>query len=191
METVQPIKDIAYIHEIKDYLKSKNERDHLLFSLGINTGLRISDMLKLRVIDVKNKDVLIIVEQKTKKTKKKNKKRIIAINDELKTDIRQFCSGKREYEYLFRSAKGNNEPIKRVQAWRILKEAGKYIGLNNLGCHSTRKTFGYFLYIGNGDNAEIVQEALNKSTTRDTLRYIGITQESVNTAIKNLSFDGK
>ena len=70
MKYVQPIRDKNKIEEIKSYLKENGSRDLLIFTMGINTGLRISDLLKLKVIDVRNKSHVEIKEQKTGKIKR-------------------------------------------------------------------------------------------------------------------------
>ena len=78
MHTVQPIKDREKIEAMKKILRASSLRDELLFTIGINTGLRISDLLSLKIGDVRNKkgvvDRLEIVDKKTKKT------RIVALN---------------------------------------------------------------------------------------------------------------
>jgi integrase len=52
MNFVQPIRDPEKIEAIKQFLKERNERNYILFLIGVNTGLRISDILKLKVSDV-------------------------------------------------------------------------------------------------------------------------------------------
>ena len=75
MNTVQPIRDKEKIEEMKEELKKKGTRDFLLFYTGINTGLRISDIVKLNYNDIRNQDgtmkqYITIVEKKTNKIKK-------------------------------------------------------------------------------------------------------------------------
>ena len=60
MNTVEPIRDLDVVMDIADYLKSKNDRDYVMFMFGIYTGLRISDILKFRVRDVRDKDAMNI-----------------------------------------------------------------------------------------------------------------------------------
>ena len=67
MKTVEPIREYDLIQDISDYLKEKRERDYVLFQCGIFLGRRISDLLNLRVRDVKGKDIIYICEKKTKK----------------------------------------------------------------------------------------------------------------------------
>ena len=73
MAFVQPIRDRKQIESMKKVLKANSLRDYCLFTLGINSGLRISDLLKLKVADVmdgkKVKDRITIREQKTNKSK--------------------------------------------------------------------------------------------------------------------------
>ena len=65
---VEPIRDRKKIKDMEEYLRYRRERDYVLFVLGINTGLRISDLLKLKVEDVQNGS-LLIREKKTGKIK--------------------------------------------------------------------------------------------------------------------------
>lgn len=81
MNTVEPIRDMDLVLDVADYLKTRNERDYVLFMFGIYTGLRISDILKFRVRDVKDKDAVYIREKKTGKEKR------FPINAELKPII--------------------------------------------------------------------------------------------------------
>ena len=73
MEFVQPIRDKEKIKTIKFILKNRSLRDYCLFVLGINSGLRISDLLKLRVADIldkgKIKERIELREKKTGKFK--------------------------------------------------------------------------------------------------------------------------
>ena len=64
MKYVEPIRSKEQINEMKVYLKNKNIRDCLLFVLGINSGLRISDLLALKISDIKNTDRIILQEKK-------------------------------------------------------------------------------------------------------------------------------
>ena len=88
MNTVDPIRDIEQIRKMKDYLITRNYRDYLLFILGINTGLRISDLLNLKVSDVKDKYHIIIKEQKTGKEKK------FMLSDQMRLEIERYIEHK-------------------------------------------------------------------------------------------------
>jgi integrase len=181
MKVVEPIRDIDIVLDIADYLKIRSERDYVLFMFGIYTGLRICDILKLRIRDVRDKDYISITQQKTDKNSR------ILIHDELKNIIKKYIKDKNDFEYLFSSRKGKNSPIRREQAYRILKEAANAFGLDCIGCHTLRKTFGYFLYKETNDIVAI-KELFNHSDIGVTLRYIGMNQDKKDNVVKKLSF---
>lgn len=181
MNYVEPIRDINLIYDIADYLKARSERNYVLFMFGIYTGLRISDILQFRVRDVRNKSYIIIREIKTKKDKR------FELNKDLIEILNNYIKNMEDYEYLFKSKKGANKPITRVQAYRILKDAAQKFGLESIGTHTLRKTFGYHLYMETKD-AVLVKEALNHSDMHISLIYIGVNQTRINNGIKQLKF---
>lgn len=81
MNYVEPIRDNNKLEDILKYLKKTNKRNYMLFCLGLYTGLRISDILKLQVKHVKDKDSIRIKEKKT------NKSKVIKINKFLKKEL--------------------------------------------------------------------------------------------------------
>lgn len=184
LNTVEPIRDMDLVLDVADYLKVKNERDYLLFMFGIYTGLRISDILKFRVRDVKDKDAIYIREKKTGKEKR------FPINEELKPIVANYIRGKKDYEFLFKSPNFPNKAISRQQAYNILSDAGKAFGISAIGTHTLRKTFGYHMYQQTHD-AVTIKEILNHSDISVTLRYIGINQDNKDKAIKGLTFSKK
>jgi len=181
LNTVEPIRDMNMVLDIADYLRVRNERDYVMFMFGIYSGLRISDILLFRVRDVRDKDYLIIREKKTGKEKK------FPINNEFKPIIKQYVSNKKDYEYLFKSPQQNNKAITRQQAYNILNKAGEAFGLQAIGTHTLRKTFGYHMYQQTKD-AVTIKEILGHAHISDTLRYIGINQDIKDSMIKRLSF---
>lgn len=182
MNTVEPIREKSLITDISNYLRDISERDYVLFVFGIFTGLRISDILKLKVRDVRDRDYISIREKKTGKEKR------FPFNDRLKPVIRDYIAGKKDYEYLFKSRKGKNEPITRQQAYNILNKAADAFDLYAIGTHTLRKTFGYHMYQQTKD-AVTIQKILNHSDISITLRYIGITQDMQDSTMKKLHFD--
>jgi len=179
MELVQPIRDKRKIARMKAILKLQNIRNYLLFTLGINSGLRISDLLKLKVSDVADesgnvKDRITLREKKTGKSKDfpvgaTAKKAILEYLDDAKPKLD---------DYLFPSRKGGG-PLSRFQAYRILSDAAKIAGIKEkIGTHSLRKTFGYHAY-KQGMDLSVVQKLLNHSSPGQTLAYIGITQDDL------------
>ena len=169
-KAVQPLKSKRDINRIK---KSLNGRDLLLFIVGINSTLRISDILSLKVRDVLG-DYIELKERKTDKTKR------IKINQAIKRAVKHLVpKNAKEDDWLFPSRKGDKS-ISRVQAWRILNNAANRAGLRNIrfGTHSMRKTAAYFAY-NNGTDISTLMHVLNHSSERETLRYIGIEQEEI------------
>lgn len=171
MNYVMPIRDKQKIKEMKNVLRSRSERDYILFMIGINTGLRVSDILPLRVKDVKGLKIMAF-EQKTGKT------RPITVNAKLRVALDQYIKGKKDYEYLIKSRNGDNKPIHRNTAYEILRQAGSEVGLNAIGTHSMRKTFGYDLYQKTKD-IEAVRKILRHSSADYTRVYIGIEDDYI------------
>ena len=189
MELVQPIRSLKQIEAMKKYLRAgpNGLRNNLLFTLGINSGLRISDLLELKlkdIVDEKGKPVTRIKlrESKTKKAKdfplgKTSQKAIaeyIAAIDNLDPE-----------QQVFLSKKGGR--ITRVRAWQILSDAARAVGIkDSIGTHTLRKTFGYHAYKQGADITRI-QALLNHSSPAVTLRYIGITQDELDNITINLN----
>ena len=189
MKSVEPIRDTKTIKNMRAILKSQSTRNELLFILGINVGLRISDILKLKVKDLTKlntkapKDYVIITEIKTRKTKK------FYIGDIVKKVIENYMKENDNPgfdTYIFLSRKGINMPITRQQAYRIINNAAESLGIverndqgnlihGEIGTHTLRKTFGYHSF-QNGTSLELLMDLFNHSSKTQTLRYIGITE---------------
>lgn len=181
MNAVEPIKDAELIKDIEDYLSSKSERNALLFLYGIYSGFRISDIIDKRVRDVRGKVDFDVIEKKTGKTRK------IPIHPKLKRALDKYIADMKDYQFLFQSRKGKNAHITRQQAYRILNDAGKKFGLQLIGTHTMRKTFGYHLYQQTQD-INLVQSVLGHYSPEITKVYIGITQERMYDAIRKLKY---
>ena len=178
MEFVQPIKDLKKIETIKKLLKQQSLRDYCLFVVGINSGLRISDLLKLLVSDVidenKLKDRIRLREKKT------NKFKDFPLSDNAKSALKEYLKTRDydENEPLFVSRK-NKGFLMRQQAYRIINNVANEVGIKEkIGTHTLRKTFGYHAY-NNGYDITLIQKLFNHSSPSTTLRYIGITQEEI------------
>ena len=121
MNYVEPIRDPDDVQAMKDYLKEWNERNYMLFMFGINLGLRISDIIKLKVKDVQGQYVHIR-EMKTGKILKRK------MNRSLRREVQEYIGSMNPQDYLFKSRKGKNKPITREAAYYILKAAAEDIG---------------------------------------------------------------
>lgn len=185
MNSVEPIRDKKKIEAMKKILYAQDIRDFVLFVLGINSGIRISDLRMLRDTDVKNntgklKERIVIKEIKTGKVKN------YPVNDAAKKALLEYLGyEKPNGKYLFVSRKGKG-PISRVQAYRILNYAAELIGIDRIGTHSLRKTFGYHAYKA-GYSLDLLQYLFNHSSGKVTLRYIGITQDQIDEVYINVN----
>ena len=181
---VEPIKSKKDIEAVEKFLEMHNKRNRLIFALGINTGLRVSDILGLNVEDVEGKNYVEIREKKTGKYKR------FPLNSKLKALIKEYLSVERSKKYSL----SETEPLfigkkhcrlDRSQVYRFLNDACKQIGITaNVGTHTMRKSFGYHFYKQYNDVA-LLQKILNHSSPAITLRYIGIAQEEIDLSYNN------
>ena len=176
MTTVEPIRSKREIARVKKVL-SKNSRNLLLFCFGINSGLRISDILKLNVEDVKGKNFIQLQEQKTGKYKK------FPLNSILKEMIYEYTKNKCGKDPLFKTIFKNR--MDRITAYRIINNACRQADIHtNIGTHTLRKTFGYF-YFKKYKDIIMLQKIFNHSTPNITLRYIGVEQDKIYKSYEN------
>lgn len=180
MNFVQPIRDQETIDNIKEFFRKEfgkqGERNCMMFVLGINTGLRIQDILKFRKRDVIG-DQIIMNEMKT------GKRKIIQINPTLKRELKKYTADMDMDDYLFPSRQGGkNKPIKRDMAYKIMRKAADEFDLVDIGTHTLRKTFGYHMYQKTKD-ITLVKRLLNHSNESITMGYIGMDQDMMNTAM--------
>ena len=173
MEYVDPIKDIESINAMKEILKKHSQRDLLLFVFGINTGLRVSELLSLKVEDVS--DGAIVKEFLYISDEKNDERKAYYINNSVKNRIGKVFRGFRfKGERLFFKSKKNNQPITRQQAYRIINHAAKEVGIpGKIGTHTLRKTFGYHAY-RKGIAISILMSIYHHHSPAETLRYLGI-----------------
>lgn len=199
-----PIKSLDDISRISKHLIAKKRyRDNMLFIVGINFGLRVSDLRQLRFTNLINdnymfKDSFPVFEKKTRNTRTRKKNRYITINTavvEAVTLYLEHTPNVRMSDYMFRSVSNNgynrNEPLSVKSIDRILKGIAKELNITaKMSTHSLRKTFGYHqMVMSNNDNRKLLllQKIFNHSTPAQTLDYIGITSEEIEEAYKNLN----
>ena len=181
--SVDPIRDLKDIESIKRMLSSK-PRDLLLFTAGINNGLRTGDLLKLKVGDVrhlKEGETLNIIESKTKK------QNFFMVNKPIFKALKNYIQkvNPDEGDYLFPSAR-TGEPISIPAVNLMIKKWTKAINLKgNFGTHSLRKTFGYVQRVKYGVGIEVLMKRFNHSSPAVTLRYLGVNDEEVNGILLN------
>ena len=174
---------------VRNLYKDKNYRMSLFISFGCFWGIRVSDLIRLKYIDIYDKDEFELIEKKTKK------KRQIKINQQLKRHIADCYNcikpGSLD-EFIFISQKGSVFSIQRLNV--ILKDIKKQYNLKiqNFSTHSLRKSFGRTIFDRSGESAElaIVKLSLlfNHSSSKITRQYLGISQKELLSTYDILSF---
>lgn len=181
---VQPFTKLKDIKNIKKLLRDK-PRDLLLFTIGVNSGLRSQDLLALRVKDIRGKNVGERVSVREKKTGKEN---VIVINKEIADCLNAYLEASRaeDKHFLFRSRKGANYPITTYRVTGLVKSWARSINLRgNFGAHTLRKTFCYIQRMHFGVSWEVLSKRLNHSSPSITRRYLGVQDEEVEEILLN------
>ena len=180
---VEPIRDEKNIKAIRKIL-SDEPRNHLLFVMGINNGLRTGDLLKLKVEDVKDLKAGDSTNIRESKTGKQN---ILVINKTVHKVLEQYLTESKldDDDYLFKSRKGN-KPITIQAANSLIKNWTAAINLKgNYGAHSLRKTWGYFQRKVFGVGFEVICKRYNHASPAVTMRYVGISDKEVQDILTN------
>ncbi|HBF0795985.1 TPA: tyrosine-type recombinase/integrase [Clostridioides difficile] len=189
-QKVNPIKDIEDVFRLLNFLEEWNERNYLLALFGMCTGLRVGDILALKVADVTDlkldkkgnkirvsKDWIRVIEEK------RDYNREVFLSDVIKSAIENYTQDKPGEEFLFKSGKRKkfNRPIQTRQAGRIIKGAAKKVGIKeNVATHSLRKTFARHIYDEEENKTyalEPIRKILGHKTIEMTRRYIGIDKD--------------
>lgn len=182
MAAVEPIRDKRKITSLRRVLNDgtkKGERNYILFLLGISTGMRISDLLKLKRRNICDD----YVRCRETKTKKYNKFYIIQT---WKKDILDYIAPMNDDDYLFATASG--KPMSRQRAYQIINCAAHQCGIKYaIGTHSMRKTFGYWFY-KETNNLALLMLIFNHSDEAVTLKYIGFNEEYIKREIDKFSY---
>lgn len=184
MEYVEALRDIKQINAIKRHLKKQSERDYVLFVFGINTGLKITEMLSIKVEDLMTEHS-VIKEYYSWIPKEGEFSKEIFLNETVQRILFQYIQNAnlRSSDYLFLSKK-TKLPITRQQAYRIISCAADQVGIKGkIGTNSLRKTFGFHAY-KRGVAISLLQKHFNHSNPSETLKYLGISKnENIKTQI--------
>ena len=194
MNIAQPIKKLSDLEKFKVYYREvkPNLRNELLIIVGLNTALRISDLLMLRwenVYDFEKgvyRTHINIVEQKTgKKSQVYMNENILEALQEYEAEIMIKRGGIRPELFLFCHT-NKNMPITRVQALRLVRSAAEGCEIAGvISCHSLRKTFGYHAW-KQGAEPVLLVNIYNHSTYQVTKRYLGIDQDDRDQVFKSI-----
>jgi len=166
-------------------------RDFLdIWKVGVNTALRISDLLALTMKDVqaldKENPALNIIEQKTGKYRK------IVVNQSALIVMQRRLKDNPEHQWLFQTEAANRnrreppKPINRRSVSRVFERVGQKVAPKvALGTHSMRKTRGYAMHKA-GRSIESIAKVLNHSSPAVTMRYIGLVQQDIDQSYTEL-----
>lgn len=173
--------------EIDDVLNVlKSPRDRALFMLGVKTGLRVSELLSLRITDVWKNGVTDFVTVQKRNTKGKIESKTLPLTASVKTYLAAHIGTPDKDQPLFKSTQGDNA-ITRMMAHRILKNAFNQLGLQgNCSTHSMRKTYAHRIHKALGEKIEMTQVALCHKSLSSTASYLQIDREAVENAIRGL-----
>lgn len=183
---VDPIKNLKDIATIKKLLQDK-PRDLCLFTLGINSNLRASDLLSITVEQVKDCEEgseIVLKEQKTKKHRRitLNKASVLSINGWLGSEQGQQSE---DSQQLFWGQRG---PLTVPSVNRLVKGWCKAVNLKgNYGSHTLRKTFGYHQRVQLNTSIPELMVMFNHSSQRQTLDYLCIQAEEIKDAYLKLN----
>lgn len=180
--TVEPVKSKQDIINIREWFYSKGyEKYAIVWWFGVSSGLRVSDILGLKVGDVYGKTRILMREQKTGKIKE------FPLNEGLQQMMWDFCRGRAEDEWVF-EGRGHRK-LDRSQVYKRLQEAVTALKIDcHIGTHTMRKTFGYHSFRQYNDITTL-QVIYNHTSPEVTKRYIGITQDEIDRYYLNFNLD--
>lgn len=170
--------DKASTKALKLIRTGENPTAGLMILVGINVGLRVSDLMTLTYGDLR-KDKITLSEGKT------GKKRVVSINDNIKHAMSYFNDEEHlDTFHAFRSQKGSTYSNKHVN--RLLV---KYFGDDGISSHTLRKTFGRRVYNNNGQSENalmFLSKIFNHTSIAVTREYLGIQAEEIEDIYMNL-----
>lgn len=177
--TAQPITSLEKIAEIKELLKDR-PRDYAIFTCGINTAFRASDLVSFTVGQFKKLKVgdrLVVTERKT------GKKRPITINRAVHEAVQPLL-GAKDKQPLFRNRDGGRLAVESVI--RLVKSWCSKVGLEgSYSSHTLRKTWGYHQRVQFGVDIPTLMEAFGHSSQKQTLTYLCITPDEISATYMN------
>ncbi len=196
MDFVEPIRDRKKIAQIKNQLEGAGRyRDLLLFVVGINSALRVSDLLTLRIQNFIGSDG-VIQANTVLREEKRNKRAVVTINNSIQETLKKYLAAypgiirDRNYCVFFSTKRADTDythAITRERAWQLVSAMCAAVGLSgNFGTHTLRKTWGYHAR-KQGVPMEIIMQKLNHSSFAFTKRYLGITDDELREAAESLN----
>ena len=194
MRGCRPLNDEEVREVAMSFWGEHARRDKALFLLGVKSGFRISELLSLRLRDVQQAGRLVDrVTVARRNMKKKLEGRTVLLHPDAKAalagwlaELGNWCPLDSD-TFIFQSRKGDNRPISRIQAYRILHEACDACELTGkLGTHSMRKTFANKVYDALEHDLVRTQRALGHRNINSTVQYLSFREEEIDEAILSM-----
>lgn len=199
--TTEEIKSMINVFNIRiENAKNDNQRqiacrNKMLFLIGINLSLRISDLVTLKWNFFFKDDATFrdFYKVQPKKTRKTGKFVTLYFNEAVRKAIEEYIE---QYPiedmngHVFKSREGNGAVLER-SVWKIIVDAASEAGVeHNVGTHSLRKTFGYHVW-HNADDKEkalvMLMVIFNHASIATTKKYIGIMNEEMEDVFNGLN----
>lgn len=203
-----PLRNTDDIHAIGNYLLThgnvrNRQRNYTLYICGITLGLRVGDIVKLKVGDVYDvttgtvrKHANVVNEKTLKNTTDLITPHAAQAIDDLVNVIRAQQSGVLDPEWpLFQTQKwvragGMTNHLTKTQVYRMLTEAAKACGVHgNISTHTMRKTYGYMANkaliesgLPTNQVMEIMQAKYHHDSQTTTMHYLGLQQDQIDAA---------
>jgi integrase len=169
LQNTKPLISKKQVKKLLSVARAWNPKYEMLFLIGFNSGLRVSDVLQIKVRDfILGRKQIFVTEQKT------GKKRAIKFSKKIFGKILDYIDYHRlnDNDYMiFRRPYERSSPISRVRAWQIIKKISKEVGWDNIGTHTMRKTFARNHFKDNKDIIKLQQE-LNHKYPSTTVGYL-------------------
>jgi len=190
VQEVEAVKTSEQRQQVEAHLAGQGVIYADIWKVGVNTALRISDLLSLTMDDVRGLDAeqpsLQIKEQKTGKQRK------IVVNQSALGVMQRRLTDHPDHQWLFQSDAANRnrrqppKPINRRSVSRVFERVGQKVAPKvALGTHSMRKTRGYAMHKA-GRSIESIAKVLNHSSPAVTMRYIGLVQQDIDESYTEL-----
>ena len=191
-----PIRSYEDFAAMQNYFWENGKiRDWALWTIGVSLGLRISDLLSLKIHSLLNddktfRDRIVIIEQKTSKANN-----CLITESVVDAVTKYFDSIGWKFkmdDFLFKSHKTKGKMFEEY-GWKILSDAGKALNLPIvIGSHTMRKSFANIAACVDKSSIDMnaitkIQGLLNHSDQRVTMRYLGSYQQMFDKARKSVS----
>lgn len=191
MKGCRPLTDGEVKRVAASFKGPHGKRDRAMFLLGVRSGFRISEILSLRVADLMHGGkVADRVSVSRRFMKGKTEGRSVVLHPEARAALGSWVAELRKSgplsldAFVFQSRKGDNRPISRVQAWRLLHARFEALGLSGkLGTHSLRKTFAAGVYSRLSFDLVRTRAAMGHRSISSTVAYLSFRESDVDAAV--------